>query len=93
MYLKIADLAISLTETGLADAVALFVAGCAAAGIYSRLDSIRYKRDREIDRFISAKKHKERVLPPWKAAEPLPDQICSCALLWHRGKEKSNGQR
>lgn len=80
------------TGTSPVNAIAVFLIGCVTMAAYARLDGTRYRRNKEIDRFISAKKHKERVLPPWKAAEPLPDQICSCALLWHRGKEKSNGQ-
>lgn len=70
MNLKIADLGISFAETDLVKAVTLFLIGCLAMGIYSKLDSIRYKRDKEIDHFISAKKHKEKALPPWKVTEP-----------------------
>lgn len=40
------------TGTSPVNAVIVFLAGCILLALYSRLDSIRYRRDRETDRLI-----------------------------------------
>lgn len=58
------------TGTSPVNATVMFFAGCMAMAVYAKADSLRYRRNKEIDRFISAKKHKEKALPPWKVTEP-----------------------
>lgn len=40
------------TGTSPVNAVAVFLIGCMVMAVYVKLDSIRYRRDKEIDRFI-----------------------------------------
>lgn len=40
------------TDTSPVIAVVVFLIGCMAMIVYARLDSVRYRRDKEIDRFI-----------------------------------------
>lgn len=40
------------TGTSPVNATGVFLAGCAAMAAYARLDSVRYRRDRELDHFI-----------------------------------------
>ncbi|MBD5473636.1 MAG: hypothetical protein HDR20_12325 [Lachnospiraceae bacterium] len=40
------------TGTSPAKAIVVFLIGCLVMAVYVRLDSMRYRRDKEIDRFI-----------------------------------------
>ena len=43
------------TGTSPVNATGVFLAGCAAMAAYARLDSVRYRRDRELDRLMGKK--------------------------------------
>ena len=58
------------TGTSPVNAIIVFLTGCIVMSVYAWLNSIRYRHNKEIDRFISARKHKEKALPPWKVTEP-----------------------
>ena len=58
------------TGTSPVNATVVFFTGCILMAVYAKADSLKYRRDKEIDRFISTKKHKEKALPPWKVTEP-----------------------
>lgn len=40
------------TGTSPVNAIVVFLIGCLVMAVYARLDSMRYRRDKEIDRFI-----------------------------------------
>lgn len=40
------------TGTSPVNAIVVFLIGCLVMAVYARLDSVRYRRDKEIDRFI-----------------------------------------
>lgn len=52
------------TGTSPVNAVITFLAGCVLLALYSRLDSIRYRRDKETDRLIKSMCRKEKKTGP-----------------------------
>lgn len=52
------------TGTSPVNAVITFLAGCILLALYSRLDSIRYRRDKETDRLIRSMQQKDKKTGP-----------------------------
>ncbi len=62
---------IGAVETGTSpvNAVIVFLAGCILLALYSYLDSIRYRRDRETDRLIRSMQRKDKKTNPADVCE------------------------